>query len=64
MSTTTPHISDEFSRGTSWARALVALALVLLAVLSAGCALPGLSDVTTTYTLPANAPADVVMRVR
>ncbi|MFO0637713.1 MAG: PrsW family glutamic-type intramembrane protease [Polyangiaceae bacterium] len=64
MSTTTPHISDEFSRGTSWARALVVLALVLLAVLSAGCALPGLSDVTTTYTLPANAPADVVMRVR
>ena len=64
MSTTTPHISDEFWRGTSWARALVALALVLLAVLSAGCALPGLSDVTTTYTLPANAPADVVGRVR
>lgn len=64
MSTTTPHISYEFSRGTSWARAFGALVLVLLAVLAAGCALPGLSDVTTTYTLPASAPADVVVRVR
>jgi RsiW-degrading membrane proteinase PrsW (M82 family) len=64
VSTTTPHISDEFSRGTSWARALAALALVLLAVLTTGCTLPGLSDVSTTYTLTPGAPVDVVARVR